>query len=101
MPSDQRAHALLWLVHRFLETPDKIGTDFVNDMKLSEDKRVSLEQKDCSTENKDPPEELQFATQMKRIREACLLKYAAEEDQCSTSNPALSGEFRKQMLPVQ
>ena len=81
IPSDQRAHAFLWLVHHFLERPDQIVTDFMNgDAKLPADQIIILERKDCSSENIDPPEELQFAKDMKDTRETCLEKYRVEDE---------------------
>lgn len=80
IPSEQRSQAFLWLVHRFLETPELVAVDFANgEAKLPSDQLLKLSRQDCSDENVDPPEELEFAEKMQTFREEFIEKYKAEE----------------------
>lgn len=80
IPSEQRSQAFLWLVHRFLETPELVAVDFANgEAKLPSDQLLNLSRQDCSNENVDPPEEMEFAEKMQKFREEFIEKYKAEE----------------------
>lgn len=87
IPSEQRAQSFLFLVHRFLETPDLVASDFANgEAKLPPDQLLDLTRKDCSDENQDTEDELDFARKMQAFREDFMEKYKAEE----LANVALS-----------
>lgn len=87
IPSEQRAQSFLYLVHRFLETPELVASDFANgEAKLPPDQLLELTRRDCSDENQDTDEELEFARKMQAFREDFMEKYKAEE----LANVALS-----------
>ncbi|KAK9897574.1 hypothetical protein P389DRAFT_58571 [Cystobasidium minutum MCA 4210] len=80
IPSEQRSQAFLYLVHRFLETPELVASDFANgEAKLPSDQLLDLSRRDCSEENQDTSEEVGFAEKMQKFREDFIEKYKAEE----------------------
>lgn len=95
IPSIQRSQAFLWLVHRFLETPELVASDFANgEARLPEDQLLNLTRQDCSNENVDPEEELAFGLEMQRNRDEFVERYMKPENyEFGNEASAASGEF--------
>lgn len=74
-----------------METPHLVTEDFkTGEAKLPSDQLLRLEKCDCSRENLDTEEELQFATDMRLAREDFVKKYVSEENALLASQGTVS-----------
>lgn len=92
IPSTQRSQAFLWLVHRFLETPELVATDFANgETKLPPDELLHLTREDCTNENVDTYEEILFGAEMQKFREDFAERCKTEENANTAFVPPVTG----------
>jgi hypothetical protein len=80
------------VVHRFLETPELVASDFANgEARLPAEQLLHLTRQDCTNEDIDTQEELEFGAEMQRSREEFVDKYMRVDENANASS-ALSGE---------
>lgn len=78
-----------------METPEQVAADFANgEERLPAEQLLHLTREDCTNENVDTQEELEYGVEMQKAREAFVENWMKIEENANGAS-ALSGESRQ------